>query len=129
MLVDVFCLFFKNKFLNLPLIIWHKFETSSEDLVFFYLYIFSCTNFIKHNRHLLSTYFLLDPFVFPYCFYRIQWELIYVLSTVICIPLVFLPDFGPLSGEDLLQKWCNFCFCILLLFKSIFTVEDYSVCF
>ena len=37
-------------------------------------------------------------------------------------PYNFLPDFGPSSGEDLLQKWCNFCFCILLLCKSVFTV-------
>ena len=29
-------------------------------------------------------------------------------------PKYFLPDFGPSSGEDLLQKWCNFCFSILL---------------
>ena len=34
----------------------------------------------------MSTYFLLDPFVFPYYFYRIRGELIYVLSIVVCIP-------------------------------------------
>ena len=28
----------------------------------------------------MSTYFLLDPFEFPYYFYRIRGELIYVLS-------------------------------------------------
>ena len=44
-------------------------------------------------------------------------------------PKYFLPDCGPSSGEDLLQKWCNFCFCKLLLCKDVFAVEDYRVCF
>ena len=30
----------------------------------------------------MSTYFLLDPFEFPYYFYRILGELIYVLSII-----------------------------------------------
>ena len=34
----------------------------------------------------MSTYFLLDPFEFPYYFYCILGELIYVLSIVACIP-------------------------------------------
>ena len=42
--------------------------------IYIYIYIYICilwqhffdnTNFIKHNRHFLSTCFLLDPFVFP----------------------------------------------------------------
>ena len=68
-----------------------------------YMYIYICifrqhffvnTNFIKHNRHFLSTYFLLDPFVIPYCFYRIRRELIYVASIVVCIPSTFCPTLG-----------------------------------
>ena len=39
----------------------------------------------------MSTYFLLDPFEFPYYFYRILGELIYVLSIVACIPSTFCP--------------------------------------
>ena len=58
--------------------------TQSAPAVYIYVYIY--TNFIKHNRHFMSTYFLLDPFEFPYYFYRIRGELIYVLSTVVCIP-------------------------------------------
>ena len=38
----------------------------------------------------MSTYFLLDPFEFPYYFYRILGELIYVLSIVACIPSTFV---------------------------------------
>ena len=38
----------------------------------------------------MSTYFLLDPFEFPYYFYRIWGELIYVLSIVVCIPSTFI---------------------------------------
>ena len=62
--------------------------------MYIYIYIywrhfFVNTNFIKHNRHLLYTYFLLDPFGFPYCFYRIRRELIYVLFIVVCIPSIW----------------------------------------
>ena len=39
----------------------------------------------------MSTYFLLDPFEFPYYFYCILGELIYVLSIVACIPSTFCP--------------------------------------
>ena len=42
----------------------------------------------------MSTYFLLDPFEFPYYFYRIRGELIYVLSIVVCIPSTFSPTSG-----------------------------------
>ena len=48
-------------------------------------HFFINANFIKHNRHFMSTYFLLDPFEFPYYFYRIRGELIYVLSIVVCM--------------------------------------------
>ena len=56
--------------------------------IYIYIYIYIYANFIKHNRHFMSTYFLLDPFEFPYYFYRIRGggELIYVLSIVVCIP-------------------------------------------
>ena len=42
-----------------------------------YIYIFA--NFIKHNRHFMSKYFLLDPFEFPYYFYWIRGELILLI--------------------------------------------------
>ena len=52
------------------------------------------TNFINHNRHFMSIYFLLDPFEFPYYFYRIRGELIYVLSIIVYIPSTFCPTLG-----------------------------------
>ena len=36
------------------------------------IYIYIYASFMKHNRHFMSTYFLLDPFEFPYYFYRIR---------------------------------------------------------
>ena len=39
-------------------------------------HFFVNANFIKHNRYFMPTYFLLDPFEFPYYFYRIRGELI-----------------------------------------------------
>ena len=42
----------------------------------------------------MPTYSLLDPFEFPYYFYRIREELIKVLSIVVCIPSTFCPTLG-----------------------------------
>ena len=67
--------------------------------IYIYIYIYIYANFIKHNRHFMSTYFLLDPFEFPYYFYRIQGELIYVLSIVVCIPSTFCPTLGHHQGR------------------------------
>ena len=73
-----------------------------------HIYIYICifrqhffvnANFIKHNRYLMSTYFLLDPFEFPYYFYRIRGELIYVLSIVVCIPSTFCLTLGHHQGR------------------------------
>ena len=47
----------------------------------------------------MSTYFLLDSFEFPYYFYRIREELIYVLSIVVCIFSIFCPTFCHHQGE------------------------------
>ena len=61
------------------------------------VYVYIClfdTNFIKHNRYFMSTYFLLDPFEFRYYFYGIRGELIYVLSKFVCIPRNFCPTLG-----------------------------------
>ena len=41
----------------------------------FWQHFFVNTTFIKHNRHFMSTYFLLDPFEFPYYFYCIRGEI------------------------------------------------------
>ena len=65
----------------------------------FWQHFFVDANFIKHNRHFMSTYFLLDPFEFPYYFYRIRGELIYVLSIVVCIPSTFCPTLGHHQGR------------------------------
>ena len=52
-----------------------------EIYIYIYIYIFyTHTNFIKHNRHFMSTYFLLDPFEFPYYFYHIRGRLTMHLS-------------------------------------------------
>ena len=67
--------------------------------MYIYIYIYIYANFIKHNRHFMSTYFLLDPFEFPYYFYCILGELIYVLSIVACIPSTFCPTLGHHQGR------------------------------
>ena len=47
----------------------------------------------------MPTYFLLDPFEFPYYFYRIRGELMQVLSIVVCIPSTFCPTLGHHQGR------------------------------
>ena len=68
-------------------------------LCIFRQHFFVNANFIKHNRHFMSTYFLLDPFEYPYYFYCILGELIYVLSIVACIPSTFCPTLGHHQGR------------------------------
>ena len=62
----------------------------------YWQHFFVNTNFVEHNRYFLSTYFLLDPFVMPYCFYRIPRELIHVLSIVVYIPSTWSLEIIPL---------------------------------
>ena len=57
----------------------------------------------------MSIYFLLDPFELPYYFYRIQGELIYVLSIVVCIPSTFCPTLGHHQGRICYKSDANFC--------------------
>ena len=47
----------------------------------------------------MPTHSLLDPFEFPYYFYRIRGELIKVLSIVVCIPSTFCPTLGHHQGR------------------------------
>ena len=85
---------------QLTLVYWRartKRIISNDNLLIATLYIY--IYIIKHNRHFMSTYFLLDPFEFPYYFYRIRWELIYVLSIVVCIPSTFCPTLGHHQGR------------------------------
>ena len=47
-----------------------------------YIYIYIYTHFVEYNRHFLSTYFLVDPFILPYWSYSIRRELIDISSTI-----------------------------------------------
>ena len=76
----------------------------------FWQHFFVNTNFVEHNRHFLSTYFFLDPFVLSYCFYRIRQELIYLLSIVICIPSTFCPTLGHHQGRIYYKSDVTFVF-------------------
>ena len=71
--------------------------------------MFVDTNFIKHNRHYMSTYFLLDPFEFPITFIVFGgWELIYALSIVLCIPSTFCPTLGHHQGRIYYKRNVSF---------------------
>ena len=77
----------------------HTYKLIRIYICIFRQHFFVNANFIKHNRHFMPTYFLLDPFEFPYYFYRIRGELIYVLSIVVCIPSSFCPTLGHHQGR------------------------------
>ncbi len=64
-------------------------------------HFFINTNFVEHNRHFVSTYLLVDPFILPYCFYRIQQELIDVLSIVVYIPSIYAQLWDIIRGESI----------------------------
>ena len=94
-----------------------------------YTYIYICifwqnffinTNFVEHNRHFLCTYFLVDLFVLPYCFYRIRRELIDVLSIIVYIPRTFCPILGR-PQERIYNKSDVTSVFSLLLCNSVFT--------
>ena len=55
-----------------------------------------------------TTYFLVDPFEFPYYFYRIRGELIYVLFIVVCIPSTFCPTLGHHQGRIYYKSYVTF---------------------
>ena len=59
----------------------------------------------------MSTCFLLDPFEFPYYFYRIRGGgLIYILSIVVCIPSTFCPTLGHHRGRVYYKSDVTFVF-------------------
>ena len=62
--------------------------------IYIYIYIYTHTNFVEYNRHFLSTYFLVDPFILLYWFYIIRRELIGISSIIVYFPSTFRPTFG-----------------------------------
>ena len=56
--------------------------------IYIYIYIY-WQNFAKYKRYFLSTYFLVDPFLMPYWFYSIWWELIDIFSIIVYFPSTF----------------------------------------
>ena len=102
--------------------------------IYIYIYIyrqhfFINTNFIKHNRHFLSTYFLLDPFILPYCFYCIQRELIYVLSIVVYIPSTFSPTLGHHQGRIYYKSDVTFVFAYYFYVRASLPLESIAFAF
>ena len=57
------------------------------------------TYLIEHNWHFFD-----NPFELPYWSYDIRQELVDKPSIISYFPFYFLPNFGPSSGEDILQK-------------------------
>ena len=106
-----------------------------------YMYIFNCpcihiyiykyiyTNFVEHNRHFLSTYFLLDPFVLPYCFYRIRRELIDVFSIIVYIPSTLCPTLGHHQGRIYYKRDVTFVFAYYYYVRASLPLECIAFAF
>ena len=82
----------------------------------FWQHFFINTNFVEHNRHFLSTYFLVDSFVLPYCFYRIRWELIDIFSIIVYIPCTFCPTLSHHQGRIYLK--CCYIYELLIYYMK-----------
>ena len=93
-----------------------------------YIYIYTYI-YIKHNRHFMSTYFLLDPFEFPYYFYCILGELIYVLSIVACIPSTFCPTLGHHQGRIYYKSDVTFVLAYYNCVRASLPLKVFGVCF
>ena len=94
-----------------------------------YLYIFN-TNFVEYNRHFLSTYFLVDPFILPYWFYGIRQELIDIFFIVVCFPITFCPTLGHHQERMYYKSDVTFvCTLLLCKKKSIWGIALYRVYF
>ena len=105
--------------------------------IYIYIYIYTYwqhffinTNFVEYNRHFLSTYFLVDPFMLTYCFYSIRRELIDISSIIVYFPNTFCPTLGHHQGKMHYKSDVTFV-CTLLLYKrkSIWAVTVCSVYF
>ena len=96
----------------------------------FWSHFFISTNFFEYNRHFLSTYFLVDPFILPYCFYSIRCELIDIFSIIVYFPSTFCPTLGHHQGRVYYKSDVTFA-CTLLLCKKkeIWAVAVCSVYF
>ena len=58
-----------GRFMLIYIYIYIYLQTINLHYIYIYIYIYIYNaNFIKHNRYFMSTYFLLDPFEFPYYF-------------------------------------------------------------
>ena len=94
------------------------------------IYIYIYTNFVEHNRHFLSTYFLVDPFLLPYWFYNIRQELIDVFSIIVYIPSTFCPTLGHHQRRIYYKSDVTFvCTLLLCKTKSVWAVAVCSVYF
>ena len=82
----------------------------------FWQHFFINTNFVEHNRHFLSTYFLVDPFELPYWLYTIGREMIDISSMIVYFPSTFCPTLGHHQGRIYNKSDATFV-CTLLLCK------------
>ena len=60
----------------------------------FWQHFFININFVEYNRHFLSTYFLVDPFILPYWSCSIRRELIDVSSIIVYFLSMFCSTMG-----------------------------------
>ena len=82
------------------------------------------------NRNILSTYFLVDPFILPYWFYSIRRELIDIFSIIVYFQSTFCPTSGHHQGRIYCQSDAIFvCTLLLCRKKSVWAIPVCSVYF
>ena len=104
--------------INYILLKWKLFMT----LPNIYIYIY-----FKHNRHFLSTYFIIYPFILPYWFYNIRWGLVDVSPIIIYFPSTFCPTLGHHHERIYYKSDVTFVCTLLLCKKSVCTIAVCSI--
>ena len=95
----------------------------------FWQHFFINTNFVEHNRHFPYTYFLVDPFILPYCFYCIRRELIDVFSIIVLIPSTFCPTLGHHEGRIYYKSDVTFVFVYYYYVRASLSLECIAFAF
>ncbi len=82
--------------------------------IYVYVYFGSISSLIHIWLNIIGIFvyiFFVNPFELLYWSYDIRRELVDKPSIISYFPSTY----GPSSGEDVLQKWCNFCMYITTL--------------
>ena len=90
--------------------------------IYIYIYIGSKSSLIQISLNIFCLYIFF--WIRLYCFYRIRWELIYVLSIVVYIPSTFCPTLGHHQGRIYYKSDVTFVFTYYYYVRASLPLES-----